>query len=65
MSKRPIDRSKKSNIKCKHCLYCDEPMEYFEKYHCCLHAKEVNYWNRCKDFKWSKKGSDCYEKADR
>lgn len=56
MNNRPIDRSKKSNIKCEHCLYCDKPTEFGEKHHCCLHVKEVNYWNRCKDFKWAKRG---------
>ena len=55
MNNRPIARSKKSNIKCEHCMYCDKPKEYWEKYHCCLHIKEVHYWNRCKDFKWAEK----------
>lgn len=62
MNNRPIDRSKKSNIKCEHCLYCDKPrnhpMEYWKNYHCCLHVKEVNYWNRCKDFEWAEKGGE-------
>lgn len=52
MNKRPIDKTKKSNIKCEHCLYYDKPTECWKKPHCCLHVKEVNYWNRCKQFKW-------------
>lgn len=56
MNNRPIDRSKKSNIKCEHCMYRDKPTKFGEKDHCCLHVKEVNYWNRCKDFKWAERG---------
>lgn len=58
MNKRPIDKTKKSNIKCEHCTYCEKPTEWWENYHCCLHIKEVNYWNRCKDFKWAEKGGE-------
>jgi len=52
MNNRPIDRGKKSNIKCEHCMYCDKVKDYGEQYYCILHIKKVKYWNRCKDFKW-------------
>ena len=49
---RTIDKTKKSNIKCEHCLFRDKPTEQSSKYWCALHQTEKNYWNRCKDFKW-------------
>ena len=55
MSKRSIDRTKKSNIKCEHCLYAGKPEEYWQRYWCVLHQVEKNYWNRCKDFKWEER----------
>ena len=55
MNKRPIDRTKKSNIKCEHCLYGERPKECWqEKYWCALHQVEKNYWNSCKGFEWRK-----------
>lgn len=59
MNNRPIDKTKKANIKCEHCQfwcewgiegkckdnYCMNP--YSEHYH---HQRK--YWNRCKQFKW-------------
>ena len=53
MNKRPIDRTKKSNIKCEHCLFSESPEEYWQGYWCALHQVEKHYWNRCKDFKWA------------
>ena len=50
---RPVDTSKKSNIKCEHCLHYDKSQEYDQKPWCSLHEVEKNYWNRCKDFQWS------------
>ena len=50
MSKRTVDRTKKSNIKCEHCFYADA--NKCLRYWCVLHQKEKNYWNRCKDFMW-------------
>lgn len=47
---RPLDKSKKSNVKCEHCLYADR--ECGEGYWCSLHEKPKKYWNRCKEFKW-------------
>lgn len=51
MNKRPVDRTKKSNIKCEHCRYSDVNKQ--RDYWCSLHATPKNYWNRCKDFKWA------------
>lgn len=46
---RPIDKTKKSNIKCSHCTNwrCKDYISY-----CALTASKVNYWNRCKHFEW-------------
>lgn len=52
MNTRPVDKTKKSNIKCEHCLYADNPNKYYGTYWCVVHQKEKNYWNRCKDFDW-------------
>ena len=54
---RPIDTTKKSNIKCKHCRYaCISPYVYryevFDTW-CRLKDKPKHYWYRCKDFKWN------------
>ena len=53
---RPIDTTKKSNIKCEHCRYaCDYRYEcrgeVFDTW-CRLKDKPKHYWNRCKDFNW-------------
>ena len=57
MSKRPIDKTKKSNIKCEHCKYFIQDKETYMDY--CLNTDspkygvgKVNYWNRCKRFEW-------------
>ena len=50
MNKRPLDKTKKSNIKCEHCLYAD--IDKRRGYWCSLHEEKKNYWNRCKCFKW-------------
>ena len=49
--KRPIDKTKKSNIKCEHCANwnCCNGISY-----CSLTANETNYWNRCKHFEWAR-----------
>lgn len=50
MNNKPIDRTKKSNIKCEHCMYWQQSKcmsDYSDKY-----GKETNYWNRCKAFDW-------------
>lgn len=61
---RPVDKTKKSNIKCEHCKYwgCIEPViasmlgeEVSEK---CnndraeSYSKPTHYYNRCKGFEW-------------
>ena len=59
---RPIDKTKKANVKCEHCDYFQctnrsvKPYD-FEPYECTnsnspKYKKIVNYWNRCKGFKW-------------
>lgn len=48
MNKRPIDRTKKSNIKCEHCKHWDRKW-----YVCTLTNEDKNYWNRCKRFEWA------------
>ena len=49
--KRPVDRSKKSNIKCEHCSHwtgwCSEK--------CKLTGEEKKYWKKCKKFAWSER----------
>jgi hypothetical protein len=56
---RSIDKTKKSNIKCEHCIYADKPTEPNQQYWCALHQKEKHYWNRCKDFDWKYEVSEC------
>lgn len=57
MNKRPIDKTKKSNIKCEHC--CNYAIVYDSNYQmvgskCRLFPdKPINYWNRCKNFEWA------------
>ena len=56
MNNKPIDRTKKSNIKCEHCKFWCE-WSYYEYY--CNNRKskhydnQRNYWNRCKQFEWA------------
>lgn len=50
MNNKPVDKTKKSNIKCEHCNACDKDRQ--KGFWCCIHQKKVNYWNRCKDFSW-------------
>lgn len=48
---RPIDKTKKSNIKCEHC-------EFYKDNECFCNSNVVfktNYWNRCGSFQWSSK----------
>lgn len=59
MNKRPIDRTKKSNIKCEHCKFWDSVNMVDNGYQAqCLcknspkYENTVNYWNRCKQFEW-------------
>ena len=44
---RTVDKTKKSNIKCEHCIAFDRKSGW-----CCIQQRQKNYWNRCKDFIW-------------
>lgn len=57
MNKRPIDRSKKSNIKCDHCKYWTGYETIYSNAYCLnenspRNQDVANYWNRCKCFEW-------------
>lgn len=47
---RKVDKTKESNIKCEHCLWCDK--DKLVGFWCKLLRKQVKYYNRCKCFKW-------------
>ena len=55
---KPIDKTKKSNIKCEHCKWwhwCKPNGDNDYKCHNSDSPKynvETNYWNRCKSFEW-------------
>lgn len=50
---KPIDKSKKSNIKCEHCgNYVETEGNVYENCHCLIDGMQKNYWNRCKQFIW-------------
>lgn len=48
---RKVDKSKKSNIKCEHCDFCSDCVCTNS---CSPKKGKVNYWNRCKCFRWKK-----------
>ena len=65
MNKRPIDTTKKSNIKCEHCKYWDKehrktvyntirllPHIPVNMPTCILTGEAKNYYQRCKRFEW-------------
>ena len=55
--KRPIDKTKKSNIKCEHCEYFDGDRYDKKKKifgYCTLKGEGKHYYNRCKQFEWRK-----------
>ena len=53
MTPKPINRSKKSNIKCEHCGNYAEPNgSVYKECKCLLTGENKNYWNRCKKFVW-------------
>ena len=60
MNKRPIDRTKKSNIKCVNCEYWAKENDLEnngkEVTYCVLTGKDKHYWNRCKQFEWAESG---------
>ena len=47
---KPIDKSKKSNIKCEHCKHCDRSNKDYD--FCTISQTKKHYWNRCKKFEW-------------
>ena len=47
---RPIDITKKSNIKCEHCKWAEKDNE--RRYFCTIHQKPKHYWNCCVYFDW-------------
>lgn len=49
MNVRPVDITKKSNIKCEHCKYWKLDSI------CDLSDTTKRYWNRCKSFEWKEK----------
>lgn len=62
MNKRPIDKSKKSNIKCEHCKFFEPHYEIndLKNHNMCINPISpkfgegtCNYWNRCKRFEWA------------
>ena len=58
MNKRPVDKTKKSNIKCEHCKYWLWANIRKDKKVCTVNKpieKATNYWNRCKQFEWKDK----------
>ena len=47
---RPVDKTKKSNIKCEHCKYYN-----YDRSYCGINPKvnlSKDYWNRCEKFEW-------------
>ena len=60
MTKRPVDKTKKSNIKCEHCKcwQARSTTNWFKRLFHCSNPKSpkseqvTNYWNRCKCFEW-------------
>ena len=60
MNNRPVDKTKKSNIKCDHCRYCILPETIYSNCYCKnsdspKFEEAINYWNRCKQFEWADK----------
>lgn len=47
---KPIDRSKKTNIKCEHC----EHYSGMRTKRCSVHQCEKEYYLKCKSFEWRK-----------
>lgn len=53
MNKKPIDKTKKSNIKCVNCENWYKSKNIPDPF-CLLTGDNKNYWNRCKQFEWKK-----------
>ena len=65
--KKPIDKTKKSNIKCEHCEHWDgictgkSWVGHNDAFGCTnkestRYNTPTNYWNRCKCFEWKGEG---------
>ena len=63
MNNRPVDKTKKSNIKCEHCKFWNRKTEWD-----CFCEKDrthpANYWNRCKSFEWAERYCNDKEQND-
>ena len=63
MNKKPVDKTKKSNIKCEHCKYFNRNksaimlvLNHIESHSVCDIKNEPKYyWNRCENFEWADK----------
>lgn len=58
MIMRTVDRTKKSNIKCEHCVFWTSINGHSSELACsCKESpkcgQKTNYYNRCKSFAWS------------
>ena len=51
MNNRPVDKTKKSNIKCEHCKWWKK-VDWNTNI-CEIKKAETNYYNRCKSFEWA------------
>lgn len=58
MNVKPVDKSKKSNIKCEHCKYWGWKLPDGTRVFVCNNIRSIRfnkvtqYWNRCKSFEW-------------
>lgn len=56
---RPIDKSKPSNHRCINCVGWEKAKPLTTRHwsdpekHCEMADKNINYWNRCKQFQWN------------
>lgn len=50
MNKKPIDKEKRSNIKCEHCEYWTGLL--WDEARCKLNKQPKQYYQRCKNFSW-------------
>lgn len=53
MHRKPLDKTKKANIKCEHCEYWDRGKLSFNYNEICkLTLQPKSYYQRCQKFKW-------------
>lgn len=55
MNVKPIDKTKKSNIKCEHCKYWVDTKTFCRNPNSNNFNMRKNYWNRCMQFDWVEK----------